>query len=105
MLILTAQNITKENDKLVLVRTDGTADYDVWIGVNHNCIWRGTVTGHKRDDGAQTLLHLIAYAMTKDFIPASGPVEEALRRILNKPECPKCKSKRLRCENGCTWPI
>lgn len=60
MLIATAQNITPN-----LAREDGTAKYDVWVGVNQMCIWRGTVDGHVRMDGAPALLRLIAETMER----------------------------------------
>ena len=63
MLILTAQNITKVKGKPAPVREDGTADYDVWIGINHVCIWKGRVIEHDRAKGASALLRLIAKQM------------------------------------------
>lgn len=60
MLILTATNVTEQDGKKVLARADGTADYDVWLGINQHLIWRGSINGHKRDAGAATLLRLIA---------------------------------------------
>lgn len=58
MLIATAHNITPDG-----AREDGTADYDVWIGINRHCIWRGSVNGHIRATGAAVLLRLIADRM------------------------------------------
>lgn len=63
MLIVTALNVTGKDGKPKLARKDGTADYDVWIGVNHHQIWSGNVTGHVRDEGAAKLLRLIADKM------------------------------------------
>jgi hypothetical protein len=62
MLILTAQNVTPGDDR-PLARPDGTSDYEVWVGVNHHMIWRGSVNGHSRDAGAAALLRLIAAKM------------------------------------------
>jgi hypothetical protein len=62
MLIVTATNVTDTENRL-LSRPDGTSDYEVWIGVNHGCIWRGNVCGHVRDRGAAALLRLIADKM------------------------------------------
>src|SRR4051812_43170140 len=59
MLILTATNITPGG----LAHKDGTADYDVWVGINHHCIYKGKVTGHVRDAGAGALLRIIAGQM------------------------------------------
>lgn len=58
MLILTAHNVTPNGN-----REDGTADYDVWIGINRTCIWRGSVNGHMRHTGAVALLRKIADEM------------------------------------------
>lgn len=66
MLIVTATNVTKEKRKKVLVRKDGTADYDIWVGINHNCIWRGNVKNHDRNTGAPELLRRIANNMEAD---------------------------------------
>jgi hypothetical protein len=69
MLIVTATNVTHERckpgktGKPVLARKDGTADYDVWVGINHHCIWHGSLKGHRRDAGAAKLLRLIADKM------------------------------------------
>jgi hypothetical protein len=62
MLILTATNVTDPNTKRGQ-RKDGTADYDVWVGINQVCIWRGSINGHVRDAGAEALLRLIADKM------------------------------------------
>jgi len=64
MLILTAENITDKKKRLV-VRGDGTADYDVWVGINEHCIWRGKIKRHIRETGAASLLRLIAGEMEK----------------------------------------
>jgi hypothetical protein len=75
MLIVTATNITGGNG----TAEDGTADYDVWVGINQVCIWQGPIAGHVRVDGAAALLRHIATAMdnhprsqpaSHDFIPA-----------------------------------
>lgn len=69
MLIITAQNVTVQNtphDTRLgpkLSREDGTADYVVWVGINHHCIWQGDVRGHVRKQGASELLRLIASRM------------------------------------------
>lgn len=69
MLIVTAVNITEASDladKDILSRLqdkDGKSKYDVWIGINQHCIWRGTVQDHVRDEGAAALLRHIATAM------------------------------------------
>lgn len=66
MFIVTAENVTSARckpgklGKAILARADGTADYDVWVGINHHLIWRGSVNGHQRAKGAATLLRLIA---------------------------------------------
>jgi len=61
MLIVTAVNVTGDGR---LAREDGTADYDVWIGINHHhCIWRGPVKNFVRDRNAAELLREIANAM------------------------------------------
>jgi hypothetical protein len=59
MLILHAGNVTGE----ALERADGTAEYAVWVGINHHCIWRGRIERHLRKEGAARLLRLIADAM------------------------------------------
>lgn len=63
MLIVTAVNVTGDGK---FTHADGTADYDVWVGINQRCIWRGSITGHKRDAGAQALLRLIADRMEEE---------------------------------------
>lgn len=60
MLILTAENVTGPKKKKVLARPDGTADYEVWVGINQHCIHRGKIAGHVRASGAAQLLRLIA---------------------------------------------
>ena len=66
MLIITATNVTHSRAKNgnpgqpILARKDGTADYDVWVGINQHCLWKGSVNGHVRDAGAEVLLRLIA---------------------------------------------
>jgi hypothetical protein len=72
MLIVTAQNVTAQNDGPhdaskgpKLVRKDGTADYVAWVGINHVMIWTGTVNGHVRAKGAAALLHMIADRMDR----------------------------------------
>ena len=57
MLIVHAVNVTGDGK---LARKDGTADYDVWVGINERCIWRGSINNHRRDAGAEVLLRLIA---------------------------------------------
>ena len=64
MLILTATNVTRLSDGIsTLSRPDGTSDYDIWIGINQHCIWRGSIKGHLRDQGAASLLRFIADRM------------------------------------------
>lgn len=69
MLIVTATNVTHARAKSgkcgqpVLAHKDGTADYDVWVGINHHRIWSGEVNGHVRDAGAEVLLRAIADKM------------------------------------------
>lgn len=70
MFICTASNVTPN-----LARPDGTADYDVWVGINQHLIWRGSVNGHKRDAGAAALLRLIA-----DRLEASTQTFEEVKR-------------------------
>jgi hypothetical protein len=71
MLILTATNVTHErarsgkSGKQVLARKDGTADYEVWLGINQQCIWQGSVNRHVRANGAAELLRKIADRMDK----------------------------------------
>ncbi len=60
MMIVTAHNITEDGK---LFREDGTADYDVWVGINLNRIWGGKVDHHIRGKGAAELLRRIADAM------------------------------------------
>ncbi len=73
MFIVTATNVTHKRcapgkrGEPLLARKDGTADYDVWVGINQHMIWRGSVNGHKRDAGAAALLRLIA-----DKVEANG---------------------------------
>lgn len=78
MLIVTATNVTKltakKTSKPVLSRKDGTADYDVWLGINTHCLWRGVVTGHIRAQGASVLLRHIADAI--DAHPRSEPARK-----------------------------
>lgn len=59
-LILTATNVTFQARTGKLARKNGTADYDVWLGINSHRIWSGKVYGHKRAAGATALLRLIA---------------------------------------------
>jgi hypothetical protein len=59
MFIVTAHNTTDGNG----TRPDGTADYNVWVGINQDCIWKGAVTGHLRARGAAALLRKIAAQM------------------------------------------
>lgn len=59
MLIVTAVNVTPEG----LQDQNGKAQYDVWMGINHRCIWRGSVQDHVRDAGAAELLRRIANTM------------------------------------------
>ncbi len=73
MFIVTATNVTRDRDTTnriewnSLEREDGTADYDVSVGINDFVIWRGSVNRHKRDAGAAALLRLIA-----DKVEANG---------------------------------
>lgn len=67
MLILTAHNVSGG----VGTKPDGTADYDVWVGINQVRIWGGKVTGHLRNAGAAVLLRKIADRM--DNTPPSLP--------------------------------
>ncbi len=60
MLIVTAENVTGDRK---LARADGTADYEVWVGINQHLIWRGSLNGHQRSAGAAKLLRLIADKM------------------------------------------
>jgi hypothetical protein len=64
MFILTAHNVTNPDGKM-LARADGTARYDVWVGINQHAIWRGIIDGHIRNEGGAKLLRLIADAMEK----------------------------------------
>jgi hypothetical protein len=102
MLLITARNLTIGN-----LEVNGLADYDVWVGVNHDQIWAGKVSGHVRADGAQALLRRIADAMELQVSAANrySPVDEALVRGMKEPRCPKCGSPKLSCEKGCTWEI
>lgn len=59
MLIVTATNVTPRG----VVRKNGTADYEVWVGINQHCIWRGNIDNHIRDNGAGELLRTIANQM------------------------------------------
>lgn len=59
MLICTATNVTPGG----LARCDGTADYEVWVGINHHRIWAGEIKRHVRDKGAAELLRIIATRM------------------------------------------
>lgn len=68
MLILTATNVTKVKGKSTLVRKNGTADYEVWVGINQHCIWKGEVNGHDRGNGASVLLRLIANKLEEDYV-------------------------------------
>lgn len=66
MLILTAVNVTRSiTGDSILARPDGMADYDVWIGINQHCIWRGSIFDFKRDQQAAALLRRIADEMEK----------------------------------------
>ncbi len=79
MLILTATNVTHTRaakgkcGQPVLAREDGTADYDVWVGINHHCLFSGQLKGHARNAGAETLLRLIA-----DKMESTRQMEEAM---------------------------
>jgi hypothetical protein len=55
--ILTATNVTGDGQ---LTRPDGTADYAIWIGINHYCIFQGHLPGHIRKAGGAELLRKIA---------------------------------------------
>jgi len=72
MLIVTAQNVT---DGGTLADKDGKAKYDVWVGINHHCIWHGPITGHVRAQGAQALLRRIADAMGNDGVASTALAE------------------------------
>lgn len=61
-LIVHAVNVTGDGK---LARKNGTADYEVWVGINHHCIWRGNVNSFKRDRMAAALLREIADRMEK----------------------------------------
>jgi len=74
MLILTAENITDKKKRLA-VRGDGTADYDVWVGINQVCIWHGKIKRHTRQAGAAPLLRMIADEIDKHTIGDDGDVE------------------------------
>ena len=71
MLIVQAVNTTHERAKRgqcgerVLERADGTADYDVLVGVNRRVIWKGSIKNHVRDAGAEVLLRSIADKMAR----------------------------------------
>ncbi len=52
---------------ILTARPDGTADYEVEVKINRHVIWRGAISGHKRANGAENLLRLIA-----DRIEAQG---------------------------------
>lgn len=65
-LIVQAVNVTGDGK---LAREDGTADYEVWVGINRNCIWRGEVKNFKRRRMAAELLREIADAMEPKAIP------------------------------------
>ncbi len=73
MFIVTAENVTHERANAgyygspCLAREDGTADYEVWVGINQHLIWRGSINGHTRAAGAAALLRLIA-----DKVEANG---------------------------------
>lgn len=67
MMILNAVNVTPRG----LLEKDGLSDYDVWVGINERCVWRGKIEGHVRAEGAAKLLRLIAEAM--DCHPRSEP--------------------------------
>lgn len=54
MLILTAQNISRDDQNTV-------ADYDVKVRVNEKVIWSGKVSGHLREDGWTQLVRRIAW--------------------------------------------
>lgn len=104
MLILTAGNITGKGK----LEKDGLSNYTVWIGVNHRQIWAGPINGHVRDQGASELLRKIADAMDSEQSESlkASPIEEAITRMRKAaPRCPKCTSRKLRCENGCVWEI
>lgn len=60
MLILTATNVTQARGKQALVKEDGTADYEVWLGINHHCIYKGPVNCVRTHDSAPQLLRAIA---------------------------------------------
>lgn len=107
MLILTAGNVTDGGRQLEI---DGLSNYTVWVGVNHNQIWAGPITGHTRKDGAAALLRKIADAMDAAGDSAGAqtpsPVRKAILDIVKHPACPKCGSNKLRCSaNGCTWEV
>jgi hypothetical protein len=60
MLILNAHNVTENGE-----HSDGTAEYEVWVGVNGRAIWQGSIRGHVRRGGAAALLYLIAKEMER----------------------------------------
>lgn len=76
MLYVFAHNVTGGKGN----RKDGTADYDVQVNINEKCLWRGSVNGYLREQGAAMLLRVIA-----DKMAAATQVETAmpiLTRIL-----------------------
>jgi hypothetical protein len=62
MLILTATNATVGG----LSNAEGFANYNVWVGINQHCIWRGEIRDHLRESGAAELIRRIAVAMEAD---------------------------------------
>jgi hypothetical protein len=67
MFIVEAQNVTHGG----LTRQDGTADYQVWVGINDRCIWQGIIANHVRKAGGAQLLRAIADKM--DFSNSYPP--------------------------------
>jgi hypothetical protein len=61
---VTAVNVTGNRK---LQRADGTADYNVEVAINSAPpIWRGSIHGHKRKEGAAALLRHIADHMDQE---------------------------------------
>jgi len=54
MLILTAQNVSRDSGNTV-------ADYEVKVRVNEKIIWEGKVSNHVREDGWAQLIRRIAW--------------------------------------------
>jgi predicted Zn-ribbon and HTH transcriptional regulator len=82
VLIVTLLNVTPGDAHQ---REDGSADYEAIVRVNEHVIWAGLVVGHRRDDGPEALLQLLAERMAAKRNIRGGGFLPARNESCNKP--------------------